>query len=140
MGECLWALLMLSILIYGFSMVITSAAMHQLYDCADCNDEIDDSFYNHFGTMESTAATLFQSVTGGLDWSIPAHTLVGMGGWRGRAYAVIFYVYVSFNFFVVFNVLTAIFCEHAIEDVMGESEALLEAKLHTEEGIKNKLA
>jgi len=137
--EGVWALSLLLTIIFAFGMVFTNAALQYLYACSECsNDEQASEVHVYFGSMLSTTGTLFQAVTGGISY-VEATTTLNRMGPHGFLYVVTFYVYVSLTYFVVLNVVTALFCQHAIEGAMTDQDALLENKMHGMQHIENKL-
>lgn len=71
-----------------------------------------------WGSMGSSFYTLFACISGGISWDEPAYPLFEMGS----AYAGIFFVYMTFAYFAVLNVITAVFCEAALEGAREEQE------------------
>jgi len=64
------------------------------------------------GNVPLAALSLFQGLTGGMDWNDMAKPMMDNVGWY---WGPIFFFYISFMFFAVLNVVTAIFVENAIE-------------------------
>lgn len=50
-----------------------------------------------------------------------------------------FYIYIAFTYFVVLNVVTALFCQHAVESSLADRDVLLDRKLRDKELVGKRL-
>lgn len=98
-----WAVLLLFIVIYCFALVFTQAA-------ADSRRN-GDSAESYWGDLGTSMMTLLESITGGLDWVGPMEALQNIH-W---VWMVIFVGFILFTYFAILNVMTAAFCQGAIE-------------------------
>jgi Ca2+-binding EF-hand superfamily protein len=133
-GAC-WAFGLLFSVIYFFSLTFTAAASaHQYKDGIWRHDPAIDYY---FGSLGRSSGTLFQSICGGADWQHPLSTLgrIDMGG----VYQGIFYVYILIAYFIVLNVVTAYFCQNAIENSLADHDLFMEAEFAKHKGMRARL-
>jgi len=71
-----------------------------------------------YGRVGVSMLTLFKAVTGGMDWGDCYAPLVQIG-WMTR---FLFILFLTFTSLAVLNVVTAIFCQSAIEGVADQQE------------------
>lgn len=126
----LWSLILLIIIIYAFSVIYTQAATQHLRDCPYCDPKVLGKTFDLFGSMTNSMSTLFQSISGGINWGVALTHLNEMGsGHVGKIYAVSFLLYVAFTYFAVLNVVTALFCQRAVEYTLSDHELLIDRRL-----------
>jgi len=115
-----WTLLLLMILIYLFAVLFTQAVTE--------NEQVsghDEELARYYGSLFQTVSTLFKSITGGVSWEEVSSPL-----WRVHAvWELIFFVFVAFMFFAVFNVVTGVFCQSAIENANYDKDVVVAAQL-----------
>merc|ERR1712232_57522 len=75
-----------------------------------------------FGSLGGTALTLFQSITGGVDWRDISHPL---GDSISPMLAIVFIGYVSFMILALLNVVTGIFVDNAITKTKEHSDIFM---------------
>lgn len=106
-----WALFLLGAIIYIFSLligiIIASSGATNLG--------------NYWGSMPRIMTTLFQAVTGGIDWQFPVDELAKVH----PVLHYIFLVYIAFVLFAVLNVVTGVFCQKAQESASEDLEHLV---------------
>jgi len=110
-----WACILMVLIVYIFGIVFTQAASNHLLR------EDDNELMEYWGTIGASMLTLYESVTGGLNWHDPLKLLARMH-W---IWASLFLIYVSFVFFAVLNVVTGVFCQSAIETARRDPEMIL---------------
>lgn len=111
-----WSFVMLAFLLYVFSLVF----MQGITTYLDATDEIQNFqvYMDFFGSIPKTVLTLYMSVTGGDDWIIFYKLLEPTGAF----YTLTFLGYTFIFVFAVFNILTGIFVERAVEAAMPDRE------------------
>lgn len=119
-----WALFLMCMIMYSFSLVFADATTKHLYGqdhCRGSECENDDDLVFYFGSPGKALGTLFQSISGGVSWGEALHAIgtIDDSGWM---YEVIFLFYVSFTFFAVLNVVTALFCQQAVEHTLASED------------------
>jgi len=115
--QVFWALFLLSIIIYTFSVAFTLGAAEYLYGQAECTDPNCEVVLWFFGTLPTSFSTLFQSITGGIDWGNAADALHLMGN-SGWVYYMAFNIYIAITFFSVINVIAALFCQQVVQHAL----------------------
>ncbi|CAJ1331473.1 unnamed protein product [Effrenium voratum] len=112
----IWALALLLILMFSVTVCILQLlrphlrALESATEIADLNDS--------FGSLVIGIFTLFQAMSGGVDWGEVAIKL-GKVSW---VLAVLFCVYMAFALFCVLNVMTGVFVENASKMTSADEE------------------
>eukprot|EP00927_Polykrikos_kofoidii_P022190 TRINITY_DN20764_c0_g1_i2.p1 TRINITY_DN20764_c0_g1~~TRINITY_DN20764_c0_g1_i2.p1 ORF type:complete len:716 (+),score=134.94 TRINITY_DN20764_c0_g1_i2:116-2263(+) len=102
-ASIMWTVVMMFILIYVLSVHLTEAfAPYSLED---------GKVREHFGSVTTSMATLYQAVTGGIDWRI---VWQNMPAPAAQYAAVIMHVYVGIVVFTLLNNITSSFVESAL--------------------------
>jgi len=65
----------------------------------------------YYGSVFVTVATLFKTITGGIDWEVAVEPLEKMP----LMYTVVFYAYVTFSVFALLNVVNAMFIDSTFQ-------------------------
>lgn len=112
-----WSLALIMMMIYMASVYFALGV--QLYRVEQINAPVNSEAYLASVELEALAGnvplamlSLFQALTGGMDWNDMAKPMMDHVAWW---WGIIFFFYVSFMLFAVLNVVTAIFVENAIE-------------------------
>lgn len=114
-----WVVLLLVAIIYAFSVVFTQAIAEMPVESQS------EKLQRFFGTLPKSLATLFKSITGGVNWEPVADALEEVG-WL---YVVFFVSYIVFALFAVLNVMTGHFCQGAIESAVTDQNEVIEMHL-----------
>lgn len=131
----IWALLLLCIIIFAFSLVFTQAAKSQDVNNIGLSSEIASKLTELYGNMARSSLVLFQAMTGGIDWRVAVHPLEEISA----LYTFAFIVYISFVSFAVMNVITGTFCQSAIESAKRDHEFVMQQHLASKDSYKVKL-
>lgn len=141
-----WAVLLIGILIYVFGVFFTQVASEYLIneggrklteEPASCptiatpNDVIG----RYWGTLGRSMATLFKCISGGVTWEDAVDPLDTLH-WLVKA---VFYVFISFAYFAVLNVVTGVFCQSAIESAQRDQDMVMQAIIANKKHHINKL-
>ncbi|CAE7665586.1 Scn10a [Symbiodinium pilosum] len=126
-----WALVLLLLIVYVFGMIFTQAVNGHLYDpdAFPLSDESINVSELYFGKLTITMMSLFMSVTDGLSWEKISRPL----GEISPIWAGLFLFYVSFTYFAVLNVLTAVFCQSAIESAQNDHATAVQSMIANKE-------
>jgi len=121
----LWTMLLLTIILYSFSIMFTQAATTHIIDLgipqsADPQSDVE----KYYGTMLRSCYTLFMSITGGVNWGVVVDILADVGS----QWVFLFMCYICFTYFAVLNVVTGFFCQTAIESATQDAQAVLMAQ------------
>jgi len=113
-----WALLLIMLLIYVFGIFFTQTVLDSGYS------GFEDSYliYKYWGTLGLSMTTLFKSVSGGVSWEDAVDPLDSIS-WL---LIVVFYIYISFAYFAVLNVVTGVFCQSALESAQRDQDMLMQ--------------
>jgi len=119
----LWTVLLLFMIIFIFSVVLTQIVTSFLMDNMD--SPYKDQLSSYFSDVGSCCLMLFQAITNGLDWNQTLTPLMkAISPWL----AVPFLVYITFGTLALSNVITGVFVESALESSQKEKRRFL---LHT---------
>lgn len=129
-----WAMTLLTLTMYFFAIVFSQAVTEELVDVyyPTMSCEIDDSWvrdgrdpclalWDFWGTIPRAMFTLFEAITGGIDWDMAARSL----GAVHPFFMFVFVVYIAFFYFAVLNVVTGVFCQSAIENAQHDRELMV---------------
>jgi len=76
----------------------------------------------YYGTLTLTMVSLFQCITGGLDWR---DALDPLKSHIGQFMIVPFLVYIAFTMMILMNVITGVFVESALKNTKKDQELVL---------------
>lgn len=107
LASVFWCGLMMIFLLFLFALLILQAVTSHL-ESGDFDEDYD-MLQARFGSVQQTMLVLFQSTTGGIDWSSPYEELSVTGVWA----EFVFLLYISFFVIAVWNIITSIFIEKA---------------------------
>jgi len=129
-----WALVLLALVMYLFSIACVQGAASQLREnaanspqdsvsgVAANEQELLEQMQQHYPSIPQTILTLLMSVSGGIDWSEAVRPLFEVS----RIYVVFFVIYIVFVLYGVLNVLAAVFVEHALQ--VRDKDLLIQAE------------
>jgi len=130
-----WALLLMVFVMYSFSLGFTEAVREKLYHLKieqnerPCSPDQDDAHIldlcELWGSVPKSIFTLFQTLTGGVDWADAIRPLVAVN-WM---LVVGWFAFFVFMVFILLNVMTAVFCQTAIEAAVKEDALCQEAEI-----------
>jgi len=124
-----WALLLLVMFIYVAGVVFTQAAYDHLreIDSHDQEGHLSRSVLlrQYWGSLGTSMITLFQAISGGVDWDLAARPLEGVH-W---IWMVLFIAFIAFTTFAVLNVITAVFCQAAIDSAEHDKDMVLHSMI-----------
>eukprot|EP00927_Polykrikos_kofoidii_P001013 TRINITY_DN10367_c2_g1_i2.p1 TRINITY_DN10367_c2_g1~~TRINITY_DN10367_c2_g1_i2.p1 ORF type:complete len:607 (-),score=66.68 TRINITY_DN10367_c2_g1_i2:257-1999(-) len=113
LASCLPTLIVLVVFNFFFAAIFTEAVRSYLGDMRDMQDESTPlrQLRKYYSSLSLAMMSNFQALTGGVSWGEISDPL-GELGW---VYTALFSVYIFVGVFAVFNTITGIFCEIAIE-------------------------
>ena len=122
-----WALILLFLIVYVFSVIFTSAVNEALNDPTFLPrvPERDAQARRYFSSLWETMLSLFMAIAGGVSWEEVIAPLRYVSEIWGLAYLVFF----SFTYFAVLNVVTAVFCSTAIESAKNDHATVVQSML-----------
>lgn len=106
-----WAMVLLAVMIYVFSIIFTDAVTSSLPA---------DGKTLYFSDLTTTMLVLFLAISGGIDcWPLSEELILVHWIW-----SLVFVFYLSMSMFAVLNVMTSIFCQSAV-DLAGKDHELV---------------
>jgi len=125
-----WALVLLSLIIYGFGIIFTQAAILFLIETENgASDEVLESIGTYWIDLPASMLTLFMSISGGLSWEAALRPMSEVSPWC----AFLFLFYIAFSYFAVLNVVTGVFCQSAIESAQGDHDMIMQNIIQNKE-------
>jgi len=130
-----WISIIFGIIFYIFGIAFTSAAVGFLSSNEMWNDPKYQDLVEYFGNVQSAVLSLYQSVSGGDDWSMIYNALALTGGPE----KYLFLLYITFTCFAVVNVVTGIFVDTAVQVGREDREVMVHEELETRKHNLNTL-
>jgi len=122
----LWAIILLVLIIYVFAVIFTQSVNSFLREDSNTLDpELEPNLVKYFGSLTDSMLSLFMSIAGGISWVEVISPLRRIS----EAWVFLFLFYISFTYFAVLNVVTAVFCQSAIEGAQNDHAAKVQAVL-----------
>eukprot|EP00927_Polykrikos_kofoidii_P061193 TRINITY_DN56060_c0_g1_i1.p1 TRINITY_DN56060_c0_g1~~TRINITY_DN56060_c0_g1_i1.p1 ORF type:complete len:610 (-),score=89.12 TRINITY_DN56060_c0_g1_i1:111-1940(-) len=121
-----WAICLLVIIIYCFAVVFSTVIASELSPAGALSQTSD--LIKWWGSLGSAFLTLFQAISGGIDWAEPYRALDGVVKLQALLIA-----YLCFVLYAVLNVVTAVFCHSAIEMASRHTDMVVAAQMELEE-------
>ncbi|CAJ1422505.1 unnamed protein product [Effrenium voratum] len=124
----MWAMVLLMLIVYVFAVLFTQA----VNDFA--NDPVSQQLYTeyeleasklYFRNLSATMLSLFMSIAGGVSWEQVLLALYKIS----YVWVAIFLFYIAFTYFAVLNVVTAVFCQSAIDSAQNDHATMMHAVL-----------
>ncbi|CAJ1448643.1 unnamed protein product [Effrenium voratum] len=133
-----WAMLLLFLIMYIFAILFTDAVLNHVVshknEASLGQSEAD--AVKFFGTLHDAVLTLFQTISDGLTWNVPASALASIE--LGGTWVTLFYFYVAFCSFAVLNVMTTgVFCNSAIKAAESDHEMVVQSLVQTRMELKD---
>jgi len=133
MHQLFWTIALIFMLLYMFAIIFTEATTASgiatqveqgAWPCEESPaDEEPCALQTLYGDLFTSMLTLYMSITGGMDWSDAYNPLQGNTGFL---FASLFLIYVTFTTLAVMNVVTAIFCQSAIDGAASQREVQMQ--------------
>jgi len=109
-----WALSLICIIIYVVGTNLTHIVMvHRILDGPEEQVDGETLLQKYYGSVPRSLMSMFQGLTGGVDWRDLTDPLLAHEGLRGAAFGIL--VYLAFAILGVMNVVTGTFVQNAIE-------------------------
>jgi len=110
---------------------VTAVALGQMIaDAGETNSQLmeeEPDLFKYYRDLPRTFITLFQAMTGGVDWNdlmVPLETKVS------PMLSVFFVAYISFSVLAMMNVVTGIFVDSALASSKRDQDALVAQRIH----------
>lgn len=121
MRSLMWTLVLLMLLIYMIGVYFTQTVAEHMGSVI-FDDELhplDADLQKYFGTLIRTLLTLYQSMTGGVDWDGIATPLIQR---ISPLMGVLFSMYIAFSVLAFMNVITGVFVETAMHHAKDQQD------------------
>lgn len=123
-----WALFLLALIVYIFAVLFTQVMTDFLQTGTMADSELD-AAKRYFGSLTDSMLALFLAISNGVSWEAVLAPLKRVGvGW-----VFCFLCYMAFTYFCVLNVVTAVFCQSAIESAQNDQITMMQAMLMNKE-------
>lgn len=133
----LWALVLLGLIVYVFSVLFCQAVSSHMLDplAAQLPERELMLAQRHFASLGDSYLSLFMSIAGGVSWE----ELMAPIKQISIAWVLLFLFYISFTCFAVLNVVTAVFCQSAMEGAQNDHASRVQAILADKEAHVQKI-
>jgi hypothetical protein len=138
--NCAWAVVLLLLVIYVFSIIFTQSVVDFLRDRTsdsgfDPDRDPQSDLRIYFGSLPRSVFTLYKSIIGGIDWQTAVLPLSDVG-W---GLVLTFLVYISFVCIAVLNVVQGLFLQSAIEQAQTDQEHTIQLRLQEKQRFCSRL-
>jgi len=133
MASALWTGTLVVTVLYVFSLLLTSRVVQACRsnpDLSDCS-----KLQTHFGTIGRTMLTLLEAVFGGMSWTEFSRPLSSIG----LFYELLFIGFILVIELVVFNVITGVVVEGAVESASKHQEVLIQEQVDRDKALSKEL-
>jgi len=133
MKSLMWALLMLSIILYVFAILFTQFAMD--YVKSNPTSMAVPELHRQFGSMPVTLYSLLQAMLGGVSWGVASDALLHIH-WTT---ACLFFFYIFFTMLAFLNITTGVFVDNAVETARTQRDFLVQKETELKERYLSEL-
>jgi len=142
MKPLLWTGILLFMIVYVLSVYVTQVVLYERVRLRDANEVVPLELERYWGSLIPSMYSLFQSITGGVDWDMVARPLVEN---IGPEVGVLFTLYIMFTVFAMLNVVTGVFIQNVLQKSTQERDS--NKRQHVQElfkqldmGVENELS
>jgi len=121
MQSLAWTVLLIAFLIYVVAIYFTQLTLHTRIGLTDEESAAANQkdMVAYYGSLLQACLSLFQAITGGVDWDMMLRPLVEE---ISPLVAVIFSFYIAFSVLAMMNVVTGVFVEAALQSTTTDKE------------------
>lgn len=134
----LWAMFLLFLILYFFSLLFTQSVVDYLQE-SDCrrgvNSCSDTALVTHWSTLQRSMLTLFQAISGGIDWEQASSPLADVNGFL----VFLFIIFMVFVYFAVLNVFTGVFVSSSIASAEADREIMIRTMAENKDMFERQL-
>ncbi|CAE7513691.1 Cacna1i [Symbiodinium pilosum] len=132
-----WALVLMVLIVYVFGVLFSQAVNSHILDpeSPPLTGFALEAASKHYYSLSGTMLSLFMCISGGTNWEnvlVPLRSI-------SEFWVFLFIFYVAFTYFAVLNVLTAVFCQTAIESAQNDQASMVQNILEEKEAHRDKL-
>jgi len=106
-----WTVILMLLLIYSVSLYLTQLVADTTTDCEPDMQSNCEALDNWYGSVPRAMLTLFQAITGGVDWDLAVRPLTEA---VSPLLAFFFSIYIAFACLAMLNVVTGVFVESVL--------------------------
>eukprot|EP00928_Gymnodinium_smaydae_P094452 TRINITY_DN7936_c0_g3_i2.p1 TRINITY_DN7936_c0_g3~~TRINITY_DN7936_c0_g3_i2.p1 ORF type:complete len:679 (+),score=90.80 TRINITY_DN7936_c0_g3_i2:218-2038(+) len=129
--SCLWALILLVIIMYGFALIFAET----VHDHLAAGQSFDGDLHRYFGSLSKSIFTLAKAVLGGMDWQDAVLPLEDVS----PSLVMLFTIYVVFVNLAVMNVVAGLFLQSALTQAQQDQDHLIQQRLAEKEEFTRRL-
>mmetsp|Transcript_79229 Transcript_79229/g.175708 ORF Transcript_79229/g.175708 Transcript_79229/m.175708 type:complete len:803 (+) Transcript_79229:92-2500(+) len=132
MQTLIWSLVLLGLILYGFSILLSQSIGETLYmhkDDGAAEPAQIKEIRSHFGSLGVTVISLFKAITNGISWGTLLTALLDVE----PAMGLCFLVYVSVSLIGIMNVVTAVFVESAMTSAQYYKDLIIQDRMQAKE-------
>jgi len=123
MMNFVWSILMLTVVLYVFSLLLVISAGNHLQEIGDDTSDAAESLRSElllmYGSIQQSMLTLYKATTGGDDWSL-SYNAIASTGWVP---SIVYLFFVAFMQIALVNIITGIFVDTALQKLAPDREA-----------------
>jgi hypothetical protein len=120
-----WIIIIMFSVCMTFAIFFTDASATYLRSRSESQDPGLADLKHYFGDLPRSIASLYMSITGGVDWELVANSLSLISGW----YVVAFYAFIAFSTFAMLNVISAIFIDTTIQRSKNDRDFVIQTEM-----------
>ncbi|CAK9056762.1 unnamed protein product [Durusdinium trenchii] len=129
MKALVWALFLLLLIVYVFAVLFTQVISDYFENGGHMTGPELDAAQRYFGSLTDSVLALCLSISNGVSWELVLMPIKKLG----TVWVLCFLGYMSFTYFCVLNVVTAVFCQSAIESAQNDQITMMQAMLMNKE-------
>lgn len=134
-----WAMILLTLVIYVFAILfaqtVNDYVRHPDMMSAVMTERDKLAAERYFKDLPTTMLSLFMSIAGGVSWEEVIAPLMSISS----IWAWVFLFYFFFTYFAVLNVVTAVFCQSAIDSAQSDHTMMVQSILDDKEAHLEKI-
>lgn len=127
MRSLFWTLVLLLMGIYSIGVYFTQLVADYRILNLETNEADNEFILQYFGGLASSMLSLFQAMSGGIDWNDLCDPLVTH---IAPVQGLVFTFYIAFTVLALTNVVTGVFVEGALKSAKEEEEEIMVEGLH----------
>lgn len=135
-----WAVLLLAMIMYMFSVCFTEAAKPLLQGTQELNPATREIILvlgqEYFGDLYVSMLTLMESITGGVSWHEPLRVLKEVSS----LYVFMFLFYICVTILTIMNVITGLCCDYAIQNAVTDRADVIKQQMILKDRWKSQFA
>jgi len=116
-----WTIVLLTLFIYIVAVYLTQSVNDHMVELTRDQTSWEQDLRLYFGSLPRSTLSLYQAMSGGLDWDTLASPLINMNWLVGFALVA----YIAFAILALMNVVTGVFVQTALQSAKNEEDKFL---------------